>query len=145
MTKQDTDVYEGVINWNIAWNEVAEGNDQPDIMLTTHAVLGNYENIFESSGITRWTGSGKPGLDGRNPTFRGIPIIADRDCAVGVTYMLQSKFLKFKIQSGLNFSKTPFREPPNQLAKVSFVVVGCQLVTNHRARQTVISGQTTAT
>jgi hypothetical protein len=50
-------------------------------------------------------------------------------------YLLNTKYLKLKIQAGLNFAKTPFKEPANQMAKVGFVVVGIQLVTNNRRRQ----------
>jgi len=37
----------------------------------------------------------------------------------------------------MNFAKTPFKEPTNQLAKVAFIVVGCQLTTNNRRRHGV--------
>ena len=135
------DLYNGVVEMGNLWNKVSEGNDKPDLILTSFNVGGDYEDIFEGTGFYRFS-SGKPGVDGRDPTFRGVPLIMDRDCAgsadAHVLYMLQTKYLKFKIQSGLNFSKTPFREPANQLAKVAFVVVGCQLVTNNRRRQGVL-------
>ena len=141
------DLYNGVVQMGNLWNTVAEGNDKPDLILTSFNVGGDYEDIFEGTGFYRFT-SGKPGVDGRDPTFRGVPLIMDRDCAgssgAHVLYMLQTKYLKFKIQSGLNFSKTPFREPANQLAKVAFVVVGCQLVTNNRRRQGTLHTITTS-
>jgi len=59
--------------------------------------------------------------------------------------MIQSKYLKFKMQEGLNFAKTPFKEPSNQQAKVGFIIVGCQLMTNNRRRQGVLSNITTST
>ena len=42
------------------------------------------------------------------------------------------------MQAGMNFSKTPFRENANQLAKVAFITVGLQVVTTARRRQGVI-------
>ena len=57
------------------------------------------------------------------------------DCVSDSAYLLNTKYLKLKIQGGLNFAKTPFKEPTNQLAKVAFVVVGVQLMTNNRRRQ----------
>ena len=141
------DLYNGITRMGDLWNKVSEGNDKPDLILTSFNVGGDYEDVFEGTGFYRFT-SGKPGVDGRDPTFRGVPLIMDRDCAgsggAHVLYMLQTKYLKFKIQSGLNFSKTPFREPSNQLAKVAFVVVGCQLVTNNRRRQGVLHSITTS-
>ena len=141
------DLYNGITRMGDLWNKVSEGNDKPDLILTSFNVGGDYEDVFEGTGFYRFT-SGKPGVDGRDPTFRGVPLIMDRDCAgssdAHILYMLQTKYLKFKIQSGLNFSKTPFREPSNQLAKVAFVVVGCQLVTNNRRRQGVLHSITTS-
>ena len=42
------------------------------------------------------------------------------------------------MQNGMNFAKTPFREPANQMAKVAFIIVGLQLTTNNRRRQGVV-------
>jgi len=52
--------------------------------------------------------------------------------------MLNSRFLKLKILQGMNFAKTPFKEPVDQFAKVSFVIVGLQLVTNNPRRLGVV-------
>ena len=134
-------VYYGIEEMGLLWNKVSEGNDTPDIILTSFEVGGSFESIFESTGYYRFT-TGKPGVDGRNATFRGVEVIMDRDTAYGAgsgrMYFLQSKYLKLKMQSGLNFSKTPFREPHNQMAKVAFVLVGVQLTTNNRRRQGVL-------
>ena len=129
--------YQGILRLGSLWNTVSEGNDKPDIMITGFGLGGNYEDIFEGTGFYRWT-SGKPGLDGRNPTFRGVEIIYARACADTRWDMLQSKEFKLKIQSGLNFSKTAFREPHNQMAKVAFVLIGVQMTTNNRRRQGVV-------
>jgi hypothetical protein len=55
-------------------------------------------------------------------------------------YFFNTNYLKMHMQSGMNFSKTPFRENSNQLAKVAFITVGLQVVTNNRRRQGVITG-----
>ena len=121
------------------WNQVSEGNDKPDLLITTHNEYGKYESIFEGTGHYRFESTkGSPGLNGDNPTFRGASIIPDRDCAADTLYMLQTKYLKLKVMSGLNFAKTPFKEPANQQAKVAFVLVGLQLTTNNRRRQGVL-------
>jgi hypothetical protein len=62
----------------------------------------------------------------------------DRDCGSNRMYFLNTNYLKLKMQNGMNFSKTPFREPANQMAKVAFIIVGIQLTTNNRRRQGVI-------
>lgn len=138
------DRYNGPVRMGTLWNQCAEGNDKPNLIVTSYALYGSYEEIFESTGYTRFvTRSGRSGpnfgigAEG-DVTFRGAPIIPDRDCAADDMYLLNTKYLKCKIQAGLNFAKTPFKEPSNQMAKVAYVVVGIQLVTNHRARQAVL-------
>lgn len=132
------DSYEGLLRMRGLWNQVSEGNDKPDIIITNFTVGGNYEDIFEGKGFLRISPKDKADLDGSDPAYRGVPVTFDRDCGSGLMYMLQSKYLKFKVQAGLNFAKTPFREPANQLAKVAFIVLGAQLTTNNRRRQGVI-------
>lgn len=146
LTQTSTGIYDGPEAWGDTWNSVSEGNDQPDTMITTYALYGNYETIFEGTGHLRTSpgSQAQNALDGRNPTFRGATIIPDRDCGTGLTYFTMKKYLKFKVQAGMNFAKTPFKEPANQLAKVGFIVLGCQLTTNHRARLAVKSAQTAA-
>jgi hypothetical protein len=136
--------YNGVVRMGTLWNTISEGNDKPNLIATSYTNYGLYEQIFEGTGHTRFVASGNRGgpnyglgAEG-DITFRGAPVIPDRDCASDDMYLLNTKYLKCKIQSGLNFAKTPFKEPSNQMAKVAFVVVGIQLVTNHRARQGVL-------
>lgn len=138
------DQYEGVLAMGTLWNDVSEGSDKPNLILTSFTHYGNYEAIFEGTGHTRFvTSSGRSGpnfglgAEG-DITFRGAPIVPDRDCTTDNMYMLNTKYLKLKVQAGKNFAKTPFREPSNQLAKVAFVVFGAQLTTNNRRRQGVL-------
>ncbi len=138
------DRYEGIIGMGVVWNNCSEGNDHPNLIVTSYTNYGFYEDIFESTGYTRMVTSGARtgpnfgiGAEG-DITYRGAPVIPDRDCATDDMYLLNTKYLKLKVQAGLNFAKTPFKEPSNQMAKVAFVVVGLQLVTNHRARQGVL-------
>ena len=53
-------------------------------------------------------------------------------------YFFNTNYLKLKLQKGMEFSNTDFREPANQMAKTAFVIVGLQLTTNNRRRQGVI-------
>lgn len=139
------DRYNGVTRMGTLWNSISEGNDKPNLIVTSYGLYSAYEDIFEGTGYTRMV-TNNGGRSGPNHgigaegdiAFRGAPVIPDRDCAADDLYMLNTKYLKLKMQAGLNFAKTPFKEPSNQMAKVAFVVVGLQLVTNHRARQGVM-------
>ena len=144
MVTKTGDRYNGVTRMGTLWNSISEGNDKPNLIVTSYGLYGAYEDIFEGTGYTRMVTSGARtgpnfgiGAEG-DITFRGAPVIPDRDCAADDLYMLNTKYLKLKMQAGMNFAKTPFKEPSNQMAKVAFVVVGLQLVTNHRARQGVM-------
>ena len=138
VTISNTNFYEGMLRMSTTWNDISEGNEQPTHIFTTNDLYGDFEEIFEGTGYQRITGKDTPGVDGRLPSFRGIPIQYDRDCGSGRMYFLNTNYLKLKMQNGMNFAKTPFREPANQMAKVAFIIVGLQLTTNNRRRQGVI-------
>jgi len=133
----NTNFYEGMVRMSTLWNDVSEGNEQPTNIFT-NGIYADYEEIFEGTGYQRLTGKDSPGVDGRLPSFRGIPVQYDRDCGTGRMYFLNTKYLKMHMQAGMNFAKTPFKEPSNQMAKVGFIVVGLQITSNNRRRQGVI-------
>jgi len=134
----NTNFYEGMVRMSTLWNDVSEGNEQPTNIFTTNSIYADFEEIFEGTGYQRLSGKDSPGVDGRLPSFRGIPVQYDRDCGTGRMYFLNTNYLKLHMQAGMNFSKTPFKENANQLAKVAFITVGLQVVTNNRRRQGVI-------
>ena len=138
VTINNTHFFEGMQRMSTTWNDVSEGNEQPSNIFTTNAIYADFEEIFEGTGYQRLTGKDSPGVDGRLPSFRGIPVQYDRDCGTGRMYFLNTKYLKMHMQAGMNFAKTPFKEPSNQMAKVGFIVVGLQITTNNRRRQGVI-------
>jgi len=134
----NTNFYEGMIRMSTLWNEVSEGNEQPTNIFTSNAIYADYEEIFEGTGYQRLTAKDKPGVDGRLPSFRGVPVQYDRDCASDRIYFLNTKYLKMHMQSGMNFAKSPFKEPANQMAKVAFILIGLQITTNNRRRLGVV-------
>ena len=134
----NTNFYEGMVRMSTTWNDVSEGNEQPTNIFTTNGIYADYEEIFEGTGYQRLSSKDAPGVDGRLPSFRGIPVQYDRDCGTGRMYFMNTKYLKMHMQAGMNFAKTPFKEPSNQMAKVGFIVVGLQITTNNRRRQGVI-------
>ena len=134
----NTNFYEGMIRMSTLWNEVSEGNEQPTNIFTSNAIYADYEEIFEGTGYQRLTAKDTPGVDGRLPSFRGVPVQYDRDCASDRIYFLNTKYLKMHMQSGMNFAKSPFKEPANQMAKVGFILIGLQITTNNRRRLGVV-------
>ena len=133
-----TNFYQGMLRMASLWNDVSEGNEQPTNIFTTNDIYAAFEEIFEGTGYQRLSSNDAPGVDGRMPSFRGIPVQYDRDCAANKMYFLNTNYLKMHMQAGMNFAKTPFKEPSNQMAKVAFIVAGLQITTNNRRRQGVI-------
>ena len=133
-----TNFYEGMVAMAALWNDVSEGNEQPTHIFTGYDLYANFEEVFEGTGYQRLSQKDGNSIDGRKPVYRGIPVQPDRDCPSTKMYFLNTKSLKLKMQSGMNFAKTPFREPANQMAKVAFILVGLQLTVNNRRRQGVI-------
>ena len=149
--ESSTDMYNGILAMRDLWNKVSEGNDTPDTIISNYSVYGDYEAIFEGTGYYRFTSATDQaiGSGSQNATYRGVQFIVDRDspgtAANHQLFMLQTRYLKLRLQEGLNFAKTPFKEPSNQQAKVGFVIVGAHLMTNNRRRQGVIDNITTST
>tara|TARA_Y100001973_G_C5209206_1_gene344116 strand:- start:14661 stop:15677 length:1017 start_codon:yes stop_codon:yes gene_type:complete len=138
------DIYYGVRAMRDLWNKVSESNDTPNLLVTNFSVYGDYQSIFEGTGYYRFSSTTNQALGDseNNATFRGAEMIVDRDSPGTVDnhnlYMLQTKYLKLKMQEGLNFAKTPFKEPVSQQAKISYVITSLQLMTNNRRRQGVL-------
>ena len=119
------------------WNNCSEGNDTPSHIFTTLTVFGDMQNLFEGTGYARLAAGETGKADAGSPVFRGATIQYDRDCPSQHAYLINSKYLKLKIQQGKNFAKTSFKEPVNQFAMVAYIVFGCQLIINNARRHGV--------
>tara|TARA_Y100000034_G_C6881253_1_gene403857 strand:- start:1077 stop:2051 length:975 start_codon:yes stop_codon:yes gene_type:complete len=132
--------YDGVTNMQTQWNAASDGNESPDVAFTTLANYGDYQNILSSTGYSRFEAKDKTkGIFNGAPSFNGVPVLYDRDCSTDHLYFLNTEFIKLKVQTDVNFSKTPFRTPHDQFTKVAFIVFSCQLVINNPRRQSVMS------
>jgi len=130
--------YTGTIALGTLYNNCSEGNTQPDGIVFPLTTFGQYENILEGTGYARIEQRQGRGVgtqkSGNKLMFRNAPVWYDRDCGSTLLYCLNNKFISLSIERSLNFAKTPFKEPANQLAKVCFVVVGIQLTANNCRR-----------
>ncbi len=132
--------YTGLQSMSAMYNNCSEGNIEPTNIWTTLTLFGELEEILESTGYARLTaGSGEAAVDASKPRFRKAVVNYDRDCPANRMYFHNYDYLKFKVQRGINFSKTPFEKPANQLAKVCFMVLGAQLTINNPRRLGVIT------
>lgn len=130
--------YAGILLLSQEYNNASEGNIQPTDIFTTLTLFTELQDILEGTGYQRLTSNRSP-FDAGFPAFRKAVVKYDRDCASQHMYVLNRSTLKLKIQAGLNFSKTPFKEPFNQMAKVAFIVLGTQLTVIEPRRNSVMS------
>jgi len=133
----------GIQRWNIQYNAASSGNDTPKAIFTTETVFGDYQNVMASQGYLQTSPKDVGGIKHSNAGgFNSAAVIMDRDVPSGYGFGVNPSYTKLKIQTGLNFAKTPFRSPHNQLTKVGFIVVSLQLVTNNPRRNFVTSNIT---
>jgi hypothetical protein len=133
------DIYTGLSSMSAMFNDCSEGNVRPRVIFTTLTLFGELETILESTGYARLeAGSREAGVDASAPSFRGAPVVFDRDCASGHMYFINPQYLKLKVMNRANFTTTPFKDAPKQWAKVAYKVFGGNLITNNPRRLGVV-------
>jgi len=143
LTQTGTGVYDGIAAMNTAWNNVSDGGETPDGIFMPLDIYGSYQNAMSGTGYSRFQSTNKKkAIFNGKPAFNGAPIIKESNVAANHIYFLNTEFLKFKVQSGVNLTKTPFQSPYNQLSQVAFVVLGCQMTCNKLKRQGVLTAVT---
>lgn len=124
--------YAGPAYLNTLYNQASVGNNRVKVILLDETRFGEYQGLLTGTGYARTTLTGAKGMvNPQNPVFNTVEVMFDRDMPSGVAYGLNPNGIHLKIQKGLNFAKTPFRSPHNQLVKVAFVVVAIQLTANN--------------
>ena len=142
-TTKTGDIFDLVRYMNSTWNTCSDGNEVPDVIFTTLAIYGAYQNLMSGTGYSRFEAKDPvKGIFNGNPSFNGAPVLYDRDIPASHMYFINSQYTKLKVQTGVNFSKTPFRSPYNQLSKVAFIVFSCQLICNQMRRNGVMTAIT---
>lgn len=137
------DTYDGLALLGTQMTKASDGNDMTTDILMGLTFYSEFQTIMESTGYARVTsGDGNASVDAGKPKFRGASVHKDRDIAADSIYGLNRRYFKLKIQSGANFRKTPFVPGADQLARVSFMTVGLQLITNNPRRGFVCSAIT---
>ena len=123
------DIYAGMTALNSLWIDCSRGNKTPTDAVTTASVFGTFQTVFESTGYARMeVGDAEANPNVTKFNYRGCRIFYDRDAPTQHLYLWHRKSIRMKIMKGMNFSRTKFKEPHNQFAKVAFVVLGIQLM-----------------
>ena len=145
LAQTKTNVFDGWDRVTQVYNNCSSGADQPDMIVCPLDIQSDVESSRMSQGYTNLVdGSSKSDVLGEpgDPRFKKAVIFSDRDTLADHMYLLNTKWLKLKIMSNLNFAKTPFVQNTFQHAKVGHVVFGGQMTTSNPRRLGVITAMT---
>lgn len=131
---------QGLADMRTTFNTLSQGNDRPDFIVTDQATYEYYETALqpqERYNDTRVANSGFTSL-----TFKGVPVLFDRDCTAGYIYMLNSQYLNYVVHGQADLAIQPFIKPTNQDAKTAHILLQANMTTGNRRKLGVITGVT---
>ncbi len=118
------------------FNVCSDGDaDRPTFMVTDQGFWEAFAKRLNATatGIVRYVRNDQtPDSAWRTIDFYGIPIIWDRQCPTGYNYMINTKYLKFRIDPRFNLKWTAPLSYPNQLMYTR--IVGLRFFLNMTAR-----------
>jgi hypothetical protein len=126
---------------NTMYNNVSDGFDFPDLLISGQTVFEHYENSLV--GQIRYADTKMADAGFQSLLFKQTPFVWDPN--IGITdslYFLNFEYLKLCIMQGMDFITTDFIEPDNQAAKVAKLLFMGNLVCTARRRQGTLSGIT---
>lgn len=143
MDSPTNSIFAGPQRMNLIYNEASSGADTTDAVFMDETRFGDYQNIYTSANFAR-TGLRNPGgpVNSQAPPMNTATVYFDRHVGANHVYGLNKQWTHLKVARRLNFAKTPFRSPHNQLVKVAFIVVGMQATTNNPKRNWVMTNVT---
>lgn len=123
-----------------AYNSVSNGNDHPDMVLTTQTLFEKYESLLQPQ--LRYTDTKTADAGFQNLLFKAAPVAYDVHCTAGAVYFLNSKYLTLVGHSNKWFAQTDFVSPENMDAKYSLIMCYGNLTCRNRARQGKLTAKT---
>ena len=130
----------GIDAMRTTMNNITFGNDKPDLIITDQTTFEYYEKALQPQ--ERFNSNTVADAGFMNLTFKGVPIVFDRDCTSGYMYFLNSKYLSFVVHKDADFSTGPFVTPENQDVSTAMILFQGNLTTNNRRKLGVIQGFT---
>ena len=122
------------------YNSASFGNDKPDFIVSDQATFERYEDALQPQ--ERYSNTTVANSGFLNLTFKGIPIVFDRDTPANTMYMLNSKYISYVVHPLADFSTSPFVRPENQDASVAQILFQGNLTVNNRRMHAHLSGIT---
>jgi len=134
------DIYDGITEFNQLMDLVRQQGGKTDMIFTTYSIAGAYRSALSSQGYVEMSAQKINGLKGEEfPSFYGASVVADADVQANHAYFIDKSALQLRVMKNANFKKTPFvsLQSNGQLAQLSYLVAGIQLITNSRRRNGV--------
>ena len=123
-----------------AYNSVAVGNDQPNVILTEQTLFEAYEDLLQSQERFMDASTADGGF--QNLLFKGAPVVYDDYVNTGDMYFLNTKYIRLVGHGDNWFKPTPFVRPDNQDARYAQILCYGELTISNRARQGVLTDRT---
>lgn len=123
-----------VSDMNTMYNNVSDGTDFPNLLMTSQTVYEYYENSLV--GQIRYADTKMADAGFQSLLFKQTPLIWEP--LIGITdsmFFLNFKYLKLCMMTGMDFTTTDFIEPDNQAAKVAKILFMGNLICTARRRQ----------
>lgn len=123
-----------------AYNSVAVGNDQPNVILTEQTLFEAYEDLLQSQERFMDASTADGGF--QNLLFKGAPVVYDDYVNTGDMYFLNTKYIRLVGHGDNWFKPTPFVRPDNQDARYAQILCYGELTISNRKRQGVLTDRT---
>jgi hypothetical protein len=123
-----------------AYNTVSEGNDHPNLILTTLTRFGTYEAFLDAG--ARFEDPQYADAGFQNLMFKGAPIAFDNYVTADHMYFLNLNYITLAKLDNVWFSASDFLQPTNQDVKYKHIRCYGNLVVSNRSRQGAITDTT---
>lgn len=124
------------------FNLCSVDGESPDLIVTTQELYEAYEAVVEGKLQLAQVDTKMADAGFQNILFKKVPIVWDSEMNDEGMLFLNSKYMKFVVGQGRNFTQTPFIRPQNQDAKVSQLQLAAQLTLSKRNVHGRIVGMT---
>lgn len=125
---------------NTAYNTVSNGNDHPDMVLTTQTLYEKYESLLQPQ--LRYTDTKTADAGFQNLLFKSAPVTYDVHAPAGTMFFLNSKYITLVGHSSKWFSQTEFVRPENMDAQYALIMCYGNLTVRNRARHGKLTAKT---
>jgi len=142
MTSTTDGVADMVGKMTEAYGACSIDNDQPDLIVTTQVIFDAYESSLQAN--KRWSGDATLADAGfQTLKFKGATVVVDSHCTSGCMYLLNTKYLDFKVHSKRNFAFEAFRRrEATDVMQARIFWMGQLVCTNARMQGCIVGGPT---